>query len=142
MFIKSTSKECNKLFPFDQLTKIQSDNLTIYKTSIGNRSLEVLIGDLKDNQPKISTYLKNIHAIYQDPFSPKKNPTLWSKDWFETLKNISSSDVILSTYSASHSVHQNLEAAGWNVYRAPGFAHKRSSTRATLKEGVYSGPIK
>jgi tRNA U34 5-methylaminomethyl-2-thiouridine-forming methyltransferase MnmC len=72
-------------------------------------------------------------AIYQDAFSPKKNPTLWTKEWFELLKVFSDEDVILSTYSASTSIRKSLHETGWGVQRGEKFGPKRTSTRATLK---------
>jgi tRNA U34 5-methylaminomethyl-2-thiouridine-forming methyltransferase MnmC len=142
-FKSSVSDHAISLFPFDQLMPFTYRNgLKSFKAKNGNRTLEIFIGDLTKIDKDIENILGNIHAIYQDPFSPKKNPELWSQSWFETLKKISHPEVILSTYSASHSVHDNLSRSGWHVTRAPGFAHKRSSTRATLKEDIYQGPIK
>ena len=139
-FRDSSSKEINQTFPYRELKRTQEHGILTYKASSKNRTLTVFVGDL--NKIKDQLELNNIHAIYQDPFSPKKNPTLWTTEWFSFLKSISSPDVILSTYSASHSVHENLKTSGWLVSRAPGFAHKRSSTRATLIEGAYKGPVK
>jgi tRNA U34 5-methylaminomethyl-2-thiouridine-forming methyltransferase MnmC len=72
------------------------------------------------------------HAIYQDAFSPKKNPTLWTKEWFSFLRSISTEDVILSTYSASTSIRKSLHEAGWKIQQGEKFGRKRTSTRATL----------
>ena len=142
-FIKSITPEALLIFPFDKLKKhIYSNGLKSYVYETENRKLEVFIGDLNQTHLMIKNLLNNIHAIYQDPFSPKKNPDLWCVEWFKFLKTISSNEVILSTYSASHSVQKNLAEAGWHVLSAPGFAHKRSSTRATLFENVYQGSVK
>ena len=142
-FVNSTNEEANKFFPFNELTLIkESDSPLKFVAKSKNRKLEIFIGDLLGNKIFLKSYLQDIHAIYQDPFSPKKNPDLWTEDWFQFLKTISHQDAILSTYSASHSVQTNLAQAGWQVLRAPGFAHKRSSTRATLKSGVFRGETK
>ena len=142
-FIRSISEETNKIFPFTELSLIQEQGSPLkFVAKSKKRKLEIIIGDLLENKKFLASYLKDIHAIYQDPFSPKKNPDLWTEDWFQFLKSISHQEVILSTYSASHSVQKNLGEAGWNVLRAPGFAHKRSSTRATLKQGIFTGKTK
>jgi len=72
------------------------------------------------------------HAIFQDAFSPKKNPQLWTVEWFQTLKNYSAQDVILSTYSASVSIRKSLLEAGFMLYNTKGFKHKKTMTVASL----------
>lgn len=139
-FRDSSSEEINQTFPYRHLKLAKDCEVPTYQATSKNRELRIFIGDLDKIKGRLK--LNNIHAIYQDPFSPKKNPTLWTQEWFSFLKSISSPEVVLSTYSASHSVHEHLKASGWFVYRAPGFAHKRSSTRATLSEGAYQGPVK
>jgi tRNA U34 5-methylaminomethyl-2-thiouridine-forming methyltransferase MnmC len=94
-------------------------------------NLKVLIGDARET---LKDYQGGpFHAIFQDPFSPKKNPTLWSVEWFECLKGLSHPDVVLSTYSASSSVRKALMEAGWVVEERVGFGGKRASSRAFLK---------
>src|SRR5690606_37910178 len=64
-----------------------------YEAQLSNGStVTVLIGDAR-------TTLANWHdskfdAIYQDPFSPKKNPTLWTCEWFELLAQKSNEHVV------------------------------------------------
>lgn len=142
-FKTSVNDEAKSIFPFDQLSPRQNSlGLKSYLHHHQNRKLEIFIGDFLDMMPILQKQLRDIHAIYQDPFSPKKNPDLWSENWFQMLKRIAHPNVILSTYSASHSVQKNMAASGWNVLNAPGFSHKRSSTRATLNTGIYLGPTK
>lgn len=104
---------------------------------IGNFQLTVIQGDGRTEVPKFlsGTSLK-FHAIYQDAFSPKKNPALWTKEWFELLKNNSHSDVILSTYSASNSIRKSLHETGWGVQKGDKFGPKRTSTRAVLNKAT------
>jgi len=96
-------------------------------------SINILCGDARKTLP---SYLESnqIHwdAIYQDAFSPKKNPILWTKEWFELLKNSSKTDAILSTYSASSSIRKSLIEAGWILSKGDKFGPKRTSTRAKL----------
>jgi len=142
-FKNSINDQAKDLFPFHCLEKnLSASGLTSYLHETENRRLEIFIGDFIAMKDILKGQLSNIHAVYQDPFSPKKNPELWSIDWFSFLKDISNSNVILSTYSASHSVQKNMASAGWNVLITPGFAHKRSSTRGTLNNNIYKGPLK
>ncbi len=73
---------------------------------------------------------KNYHAIFQDPFSPRKNPDLWSVEWFSDLYKLSSDDVILSTYSASNSIRKGLLESKWSVFERKGFGNKKAMTVA------------
>jgi tRNA U34 5-methylaminomethyl-2-thiouridine-forming methyltransferase MnmC len=110
-----------------------SQNENIFSLSERNWTLEIVTGDARKCLPK---YLNDLpttfHAIYQDAFSPKKNPTLWTVEWFDLLKSASSPDAILSTYSSSSSIRKSLDEAGWKLYEGGKFGTKRSSTRARL----------
>jgi len=101
-----------------------------YELNQENTHLKVLIGDARKTILNFS--LPPIHAIYQDAFSPKRNPTLWTHQWFSDLKKLSHPVCRLSTYSASVSIRKSLLKAGWSVTEGPAFAQKRSSTRANL----------
>ena len=97
--------------------------------------ITVIQGDARIELPR---YLENnpteFHAIYQDAFSPKRNPVLWTKEWFSLLKQYSHPDVILSTYSASNSIRKSLHETGWGVQKGEKFGLKRTSTRAVLNK--------
>ena len=95
--------------------------------------LTIIQGDARKELPLFLT--KNnisFHAIYQDAFSPKRNPALWTKEWFTLLKDFSHPDVLLSTYSASTSIRKSLHESGWGVQKGEKFGPKRTSTRAVL----------
>lgn len=95
----------------------------------------VLIGDARQTLP-LFHQLYPTHRfsfIYQDPFSPPKNPTLWTKEWFELLKQVSSLEVTLSTYSSSASMRKAMVQTGWAISNGGGFGKKRSSTIAKLQ---------
>jgi tRNA U34 5-methylaminomethyl-2-thiouridine-forming methyltransferase MnmC len=79
---------------------------------------------------------KIFHAIYQDAFSPKRNPQLWTTEWFSLLRSVSHPEVILSTYSASTSIRKSLLASGWSIQRGEKFGPKRTSTRASLSQAT------
>jgi len=97
----------------------------------------IILGDARQAVPasveagKLKSNLVN--AIYQDPFSPKRNPSLWTVEWFDLLKKISADDCILATYSASSTIRKSMLEAGWRVRNVKGFTGKRSSTRASLQ---------
>lgn len=97
---------------------------------------KILIGDGRKvlKHAKYLTSHVPYKAIFQDPFSPRKNPDLWTVEWFNDLKNLAHKDVILSTYSSSTSIRKSLLEAQWILYNQKGFAHKKAMTMATLNE--------
>jgi tRNA U34 5-methylaminomethyl-2-thiouridine-forming methyltransferase MnmC len=96
-------------------------------------SFEILVGDARPTLPEYASEKKpQWNAIYQDAFSPKRNPALWTCEWFTLLKENSAEDVILSTYSASSSIRKSLTHAGWKLSSGEKFGQKRTSTRARL----------
>jgi tRNA U34 5-methylaminomethyl-2-thiouridine-forming methyltransferase MnmC len=120
------ANENNKIF--DTFEKVGNN----YIGTKGRAKAIILIGDARETIKNYS-FDRPFQAIYQDAFSPKRNPTLWTKEWFTDLKELSSEEVILSTYSASSRVKKALFSAGWIVEEREGFAFKRSSTRGFLK---------
>lgn len=111
----------------------------MHKNSQGHYELQtdqfhllILIGDARQTVPQQLTGMK-FHAIYQDAFSPKRNPWLWTREWFELLRSLASDDCLMSTYSSSSSIRKAMIAAGWNVHKGVSFGPKRSSTRASLQ---------
>lgn len=63
--------------------------------------------------------------IWQDPFSPKKNPEMWSEAWFRSLLRCSHGSTRLMTYSVARGVRDNLEASGWQWEKIPASGAKR-----------------
>ena len=96
-------------------------------------SLRVLVGNARALLPHyLESFSQKFSAIYQDAFSPKRNPVLWTTEWFTLLKTYSGPEVILSTYSASNSIRKSLRKAGWSLRKGEAFGPKRASTRADL----------
>ncbi|MFA5583428.1 MAG: MnmC family methyltransferase [Bacteriovoracaceae bacterium] len=98
-----------------------------------NVEISIIVGDARIELPHfLNSGSFQFHAIFQDAFSPKRNPTLWTVEWFNLLRETSHQDCILSTYSASSSIRKSLIKSGWKVNKGHKFGPKRSSTRATL----------
>ncbi len=89
----------------------------------------ILQGDARQALPLfLKTFpRRKFEAIYQDPFSPRSNPQLWTAEWFALLKQLSQREAILATYSSASAVRAALTSAGWEVEKRPGFAGKRES---------------
>jgi tRNA U34 5-methylaminomethyl-2-thiouridine-forming methyltransferase MnmC len=75
--------------------------------------IEILIDDARKSIPKIK---EKIDIVYQDAFSPKKNPLLWTKEYFADIKKLSKKDTIITTYSVASSVRMGLYENGFNIY--------------------------
>ncbi len=113
--------------------KVIESGLTYFKgLTQEDQIMKVLIGDARVTIPLWSTPGEKVNAIYQDPFSPNKNPTLWTVEWFEELKSVSDLDCILSTYSSTKGIWKSMLEAGWRVSETKGFGNKKLSTRAYL----------
>lgn len=124
------SVEHNDCAIFKDLKKVETNELTYFHSKIEQFDFYILVGDARVTTKTAHDLglLKNVSAIYQDAFSPKKNPTLWTKQWFELLFKISNENVTLSTYSSHISVRKSMFAAGWKVFKREGFGEKRSMT--------------
>ena len=74
--------------------------------------IELFVGDARE-------YVKGlgqVDIVYQDAFSPKKNPLLWTVEYFGDLYKILSDDGVLTTYSIAAPVRLGLWEAGFKVY--------------------------
>jgi tRNA U34 5-methylaminomethyl-2-thiouridine-forming methyltransferase MnmC len=113
--------------------KVIESGLTYFKgITHDGQFMKVLIGDARETIPQWRAQGEKVNAIYQDPFSPNKNPSLWTVEWFEELRSVSDLDCILSTYSSTKGIWKSMLEAGWRVSEAKGFGNKKLSTRAYL----------
>ncbi len=72
-------------------------------------------------------------AVFHDPFSPAKNPELWTVDFFQKLFTLCKDECIVTTYSAAVHVRTALKKAGFIVGRGPEVGRKKEGTIATKK---------
>ncbi len=91
-------------------------------------TIEILIGDAREIVP---TIYKKIDIVYQDAFSPKKNPLLWTREYFGDIRALSKKDTIITTYSVASSVRMGLYENGFNIFKVNN-SIVRSSTIASL----------
>lgn len=55
--------------------------------------------------------------IFQDPFSPLKNPNLWTYEYFKMLYRISKKDVLITTYSQNSKMLYSAFLAGFYSFK-------------------------
>ncbi len=88
-------------------------------------------GDARETLPN---WTGQCDAWFLDGFSPAKNPELWGEDLMADVARHTAPGGTAATYTAAGFVRRGLEAAGFAVTRAPGFAGKRHMTRAVMPE--------
>lgn len=93
-------------------------------------SWSIIIGDAHKSTPKPPH--GNWDYIWQDPFSPKKNPIMWSKEWFLNLKKFSTEDTQLISYSVARVVKDGLHNAGWEWEKIKREGVKKTWLKAKL----------
>jgi chorismate dehydratase len=105
-----------------------------FSANEGQFKIDILIGNARKTVPAAFKrgLFGQVHAIFQDAFSPKRNPILWTYQWFQDLKEVSHPEVQMGTYSASKSIRKAMIKAGWKVRNVQGFKGKRAATRASL----------
>lgn len=74
-------------------------------------SWRILVGD----GAKVLLNLKReaFNFIWQDPFTPELNPTMWSAAWFSLVREHSAPHARMMTYSVARVVRDGIEGGGW-----------------------------
>ena len=76
--------------------------------------VEVIIDDARE----VIKSLDIVDILYQDAFSPKVNPELWSFEYFREVKRILK-DGVLTTYSVATPIRCALYRLGFRLYTHP-----------------------
>lgn len=84
--------------------------------------LSLLFGDVETDLQKTSFYAD---TWFLDGFSPKKNPEMWSEDFFNLIAQRSKHGTHFSTFTSASIVRQRLKAADFQVEKQEGFGKKR-----------------
>lgn len=104
------------------------------KVEEGNLNLYIAEGDARKLILETNCLFD---AVFLDPFSPKKNPELWTVDFFKQLAARMKDHAILATYSSATPVRNGMKEAGLSIGPGPGDSMKKSGTLATKK-----GPVR
>ena len=97
-------------------------------------NLKILFGDARVTVDMLKC--EKFNAIFHDPFSPSKNPELWSVDFFCRLKDIMSDDAILTTYSSADHVRRAMIEAQLYAGIGPSVGKKREGTIAAVNKNI------
>jgi len=96
-------------------------------------SAKIFMRDAKETLRKLSQEKQKFDIVLQDPFSPKKNPECWDREYFELLAKCCKVGTVLLTYSVAGDVRQNMEHVGFFVRKIPGFGGKREQLIAEFQ---------
>ncbi len=91
-------------------------------------SIKIIPGDARESIKRMSGMF--FDAIFHDPFSPSKNPELWSVEFFIELFRLAADHGILTTYSSAPQIRMALLSAGFRIGRGPAVGKKREGTLA------------
>ena len=80
-------------------------------------TIEILIGDARKTIPEIDT---KFDVVYQDAFSPKQNPLLWTREYFAQIRAAIKEDAVLTSYSVAAAVRMGLHETGFNLFMLSG----------------------
>jgi tRNA U34 5-methylaminomethyl-2-thiouridine-forming methyltransferase MnmC len=107
----------------------------IIHPNLGNKNTLkwlILVGDARNSQSFAEAGLKWDY-IWQDPFSPEKNPQMWSAEWFGVMRKESHSETKLMTYSVSRATKDALNDGGWSFDKVDTTTRKRHWIKAVPK---------
>jgi len=120
---KSLFKEIQNLeLPLDSYKLVKEVAL-----GLKSNRLKILLGDARDTIKQID---EKFDAVFHDPFSPPKNPELWTEEFFREIKKRMKKGAILATYSCARVTRDNLKAAGFKVIDGPIVGRRSPSTLA------------
>jgi tRNA 5-methylaminomethyl-2-thiouridine biosynthesis bifunctional protein len=97
----------------------------------GQLALTLVIGPVQEALPRLAFAAD---AWFLDGFAPARNPDMWSDEVLRQVARLSAPGARAATYSVAGPVRRGLEAAGFQLARAPGFGRKRERLEAWLPE--------
>ena len=94
--------------------------------------LHIMLGDARETIRQILTTKEEnkFDAVFLDPFSPPKNPELWTVEFFKDIKKRMKKNAVLATYSCARVARDNLREAGFEVKDGPVVGRKSPGTLA------------
>jgi tRNA U34 5-methylaminomethyl-2-thiouridine-forming methyltransferase MnmC len=70
-------------------------------------------------QETIKQVTETFNIVFLDPFSPKKNPELWTEAFFQDIFHRMKPGAKLATYSCARKIRENLKTVGFEVKDGP-----------------------
>jgi tRNA U34 5-methylaminomethyl-2-thiouridine-forming methyltransferase MnmC len=104
----------------------------------GNASIRILFSDARVSIRALADAA--FDAVFFDPYSPSRNPELWSVEFFREVFRIMSARGVLTTYSSAPQVRSALLEAGFIIGRGPSVGGKREGTLAAKSDNIEPLP--
>ncbi len=105
------------------------ENLDV--TDNDNNRIQIFLGDALQRIDELPDGI--FDRVFFDPFSPKKQPEMWSEEIFQKIYKKMKSEAKLSTYSCAKQVRNNMTLAGFKVIDGP-IIGRRSPATIAVKE--------
>ncbi len=115
-------------FFYAKIKTAYSKNIILNEPSF---NLRILFGDARVLIKTIDNI--KFDAVFHDPFSHRKNPELWSVEFFQEEYRLLDDLGILTTYSSAPQVRTGLIKAGFFLGKGPAYGNKKGSTIASKK---------
>ncbi len=107
-------------------------SLPIYESE--NVRVNLILGDARKTIVKLAGI--GADAVFHDPFSPFKNPELWTLDFLKLIREAIAPDGIWVSYTSALPVRRALLDLGFKVGETRPVGRKRGGTVASLKGDV------
>jgi predicted methyltransferase len=116
---------------------IDFENYDIIKGAVKNNYFEnenikikIILGDAIKEIKKLND---EFDFIFHDPFSTKRMPDFWTEDFFKEEFRLLKKEGILTTYSCSRLVRDNLKKVRFKIYDVAPVGRRAPSTLAIKK---------
>ena len=106
-----------------------------FKYKDKNIDIRILLGNALETI-KIIPEGEIFDAVFLDPFSPKKNPELWTEEFFREIYLRMKTGAVLATYSCAGIVRRNFKKIGFEVKDGPIVGRRSPGTLAIKKRPV------
>ena len=116
---------------FKSYNKIKECIKNNYYYEDENLIIEIILGNGIEEIKKLNKKFKNkFDLVFHDPFSRTKMPEFWSEDFFKDEYVLLKKGGILTTYSCSKSIRENLKKVKFKIYDIDPVGRKAPSTLA------------
>ncbi len=118
----------------DHLFELIKESMRVGTYSSPRLDITVLCGDARQTIQSIRD--RAFDAVFHDPFSPAKNPELWSVEFFTEVRRLIDPEGVLTTYSSALQIRAALLEAGFRIGRGPSVGPKREGTLASVRGAI------
>lgn len=108
-------------------------NICSLQLNEGQIDLNLVLGDVNQQMPKLINGFPKVDAWYLDGFAPSKNPEMWTTELFSNIASMSKPGATLATFTAAGLVRRGLIEVGFEVNKVKGFGRKREMLAASFQ---------